>query len=301
MNETIMQNPSFAAEEKSSSFLGMRGWGTEFSAYVLLVLLITLGWLLRDSGLTTPDYGVGYWLGIVGGTLMLLLLLYPLRKRMKFLHKLGSTRSWFQLHVVLGLVGPLLILYHSNFKLGAFNSNVALYSMLLVAGSGIVGRHIYSRIHRNLGGHQLTLGELQRELSASLEKSHGLAKLMPEFAARIQAMSAQLRGHEITQSIGIARSLRWTLTHHFLRLSLLLTARRELRLAIANSAVVAADQKRLRRTVSRYVKDYTGLVGRVSQFAFYERLFALWHVFHLPTFFIMVLAALVHVLAVHMY
>lgn len=302
MNETVMQNPSFLADQdKSRGFLGLRGWGTEFSAYVLLTLLIVLGWLLRDHGLITPDYGVGYWLGIVGGALMLLLLLYPLRKRMKLLHRLGSTKSWFQLHVVLGLVGPLLILYHSNFKLGAFNSNVALYSMLLVAGSGVVGRHIYARIHRNLGGHQLTLGELQKELSASMEKSHGLAKLMPEFANRIQAMSEQLRGHEITRSIGVGRSLRWTFTHHFLRLSLLLTARRELRAAIASSAVVAADQKRLRRTVAKYVKDHTNLVGRVSQFSFYERLFALWHVFHLPIFFIMVLAALVHVLAVHMY
>jgi hypothetical protein len=302
MNETVMRNPSFAAEErKSNNFLSLSGWGTEFSAYVLLTALIALGWLLRDRGLITPEHGVGYWLGIIGGTLMLLLLLYPLRKRMKILHRLGTTKSWFQLHVVLGLVGPLLILYHSNFQLGAFNSNVALYSMLLVAGSGIVGRHIYARIHRNLGGHQLTLNELQRELSASVEKSHGLAKLMPEFASRIQAMSAQLRGHEITRSIGIGRSLRWTFTHHFLRLSLLLTARRELRAASKASAVVAADQQRLRRTVSRYVRDYTSLVGRVSQFAFYERLFALWHVFHLPTFFIMVLAALVHVLAVHMY
>lgn len=302
MNETVMQNPSFLADEKSSRiFLGLRGWGTEFSAYVLLTLLIVLGWLLRDRNLITPDDGIGYWLGITGGTLMLLLLLYPLRKRMKLLHRLGTTRSWFQLHVVLGLLGPLLILYHSNFTLGAFNSNVSLYAMLLVAGSGIVGRHLYAHIHKNLGGHQLTLGELQRELSVSLEKSHGLAKLMPEFSGRIQAISAKLRGHEITQSIGIGRSLRWTFTHHFLRLSLLLTARRELRVAARTSAVIAADQKRLRRTVSRYVRDYTILVGRVSQFSFYERLFALWHVFHLPIFFIMVLAALVHVLAVHMY
>ena len=43
------------------------------------------------------------------------------------------------------------------------------------------------------------------------------------------------------------------------------------------------------------------MAGRVAQFSFYERLFALWHVFHLPIFFMMVISALVHVLAVHMY
>jgi len=91
-----MQNPAFLAEQQTpGTFLGVRGWGTEFSAYLLLTLLIVLGWLLRDLDLITPDNGVGYWLGIIGGTLMLLLLLYPLRKRMKLLHRLGTPGAGF--------------------------------------------------------------------------------------------------------------------------------------------------------------------------------------------------------------
>lgn len=302
MNETVMQNPAFANEEKTSTgFLLLKGWGTEASAYVLLTLLVMLGWLVRDSEFISPKDGTGYWLGITGGTLMLLLLLYPLRKRMKLLRRLGTTTHWFQIHVVLGLVGPLLILYHCNFQIGSINSRVALYCMLAVAGSGIIGRHFYARIHRGLDGHRSTMRELQLELATSVEKNHGLAKLMPDLARKLDHMSDQLRGHQITQSIGIGRSLRWTFTHHFLRLSLVMTARRELRAAIASSETVAADQDRLRRSVSKYIRGYTSLVGQVSQFSFYERLFALWHVFHLPTFFIMVLAALFHVLAVHMY
>jgi cell division protein FtsL len=34
---------------------------------------------------------------------------------------------------------------------------------------------------------------------------------------------------------------------------------------------------------------------------FFERLFSLWHVLHLPLFFLMVMAALVHVWATHRY
>ena len=41
--------------------------------------------------------------------------------------------------------------------------------------------------------------------------------------------------------------------------------------------------------------------GRVAQFSLYERLFALWHILHLPIFFLMVLSALVHIFAVHVY
>lgn len=302
MNETVMQNPAFVTERQvSSNFPTLKGWGTEFSAYVLLTLLIVFGWLVRDRDLISPKEGAGYWLGIIGGTLMLLLLLYPLRKRVKLFRRIGSTKQWFLAHVILGLIGPLLVLYHANFQLGSFNSRVALYCMLLVAGSGIIGRHFYARIHRGLDGHKATMKELQKELAESVDQSRGLAKIVPRVVGRLHELTIHLQGDQVSGSVGVRRSLRWTFTHHFMRLSLLLTARRELRAAVASRTIVAADEQRLNRAVSRYIRKYTRLAGRVSQLSFYERLFAIWHVFHLPTFFIMVLAALFHVLAVHMY
>ena len=59
------------------------------------------------------------------------------------------------------MVGPILVLFHANFSLGATNSNVALISMLLVAGSGVVGRYIYTRLHARLEGHEDTLEQLK--------------------------------------------------------------------------------------------------------------------------------------------
>jgi hypothetical protein len=302
MAENVMRRPIAAATtENDRQSEARRILYGELRAYVLIALFVVAGWLLRDLELITPEHGVGYWLGIIGGVLMLSLLFYPLRKKIRFLHRMGTTRSWFRLHMILGLVGPLLILYHCNFELGSFNSRVALYCMLLVAGSGIVGRHFYAAIHRGLYGRKLTLSELQTELSASTSKSHGLAKLMPRLVARLDKMTAELLGDQVTHSLGIGRSIRWTFTHRLVRWSLLWTARRELRVAAVVSEVVARDRKRLYRSTARYIRDYTKLMGRVAQFTFYERLFAVWHVLHLPIFFVMVLSALVHVLAVHMY
>lgn len=290
--------PQRTAEQQDDSRSTLRG---ELRAYALIGVFLIAGWLLRDQNLVNPEHGTGYWLGIIGGSLMLSLLLYPLRKKVRFLHRLGSTRQWFRMHMILGLVGPLMVLYHCNFKLGSFNSRVALYCMLLVAISGIVGRHFYAAIHRGLYGRKLTLGDLQRELSNSAERSHGLATLMPRLVARLDQLCEELQGNKVTNSLGIRRSLRWLLTHHFVRLSLSWTARRELRLAAVRFEVVARDQKRLKRTTSRFIRDYTKLMTRVAKFTVYERLFAIWHVLHLPIFFVMVLSALVHVLAVHMY
>ena len=302
MNETVMQATaavgSVAIEthrkpEKRRSN-SVRG-------YSLVILTICFGWVLRERELIDPAAGLGYWLGIIGGSMMLVLLLYPLRKRIRVLRLLGPTSHWFRIHMFLGVLGPLLILYHCNFQLGSFNSKVALYCMLLVAGSGVIGRHFYARIHRGLYGRKTSLAELQSDLTASLEKSHGLAALTPQLVSKLERMSSELQGDAITRTLGVGRSLQWMIKKYVVRISLILTARRELRAQAMTSTVVQQDHKRLRKAASKYVSDYVGLMGRIAQFSFYERLFSLWHVFHLPLFFIMVLTALLHVLAVHMY
>ena len=302
MTETVIKRPIAAkqqtADRQDDAASTLRG---ELRAYALIGVFVLAGWLVRDLHLVNPQQGTGYWLGIIGGSLMLSLLLYPLRKKIRFLHKLGSTRRWFRMHMILGLVGPLLVLYHCNFQLGSFNSRVALYCMLLVALSGIVGRHFYAAIHRGLYGRKLTLAELQKDLARSAEKSHGLATLMPRLVKRLDELCNELQGDKVTNSLGIGRSLKWLVSQPFIRLSLLWTARRELNLAAVRFEVVARDRKRLKRTTSRFVGDYTRLMTRVAKFTVYERLFAIWHLLHLPIFFVMVLSALVHVLAVHMY
>ena len=302
MNEAVASSSlaTQSAVAKASTACESRKSG-DLRTYLLLGLLVVLGWTLREFDWITPEEGLGYWLGITGASLMGTLLLYPLRKRFRILHAIGPTRHWFRLHMAFGLVGPLLILYHCNFQLGSFNSRVSLYCMLLVAGSGIVGKHFYAAIHRGLYGRKTTLAELQKELADSVEKSHGLVRFMPELVTRLEELSQTFQGDRITRSIGVRRSLRWTFTHNLTRLSLWRTAHRELRLAAQQSEIVARDYKRLARIASRYIRDYTRLTGRVAQFSFYERLFALWHILHLPIFFMMVLSVIFHILAVHMY
>jgi len=115
---------------------------------IVVAVVIVWGMHARLERYITPQRGIGYWLGITGGSMMLLLLMYSARKRVSWLRWMGSIPAWFEFHMVLGVVGPLLILFHSNFSLGATNSNVALICMLLVAGSGVVGRYIYTRLMR---------------------------------------------------------------------------------------------------------------------------------------------------------
>ena len=292
----------------SSSGYRLRLFGTRenrqssaFYGYSLTTIALGIGWLLRDRNLVSPGDGLGYWLGIFGGSMMLVLLLYPLRKRIRMLRFLGRTALWFKAHMILGVLGPVLVLYHSNFNLGSFNSKVALYCMLLVAGSGVIGRHIYAHIHSGLYGGKASLDGLRKELASSLEKNDGIASLLPKFAAKLDALTATVQGCSITGSFSARSSFMWTFRQYTTHFSVWWTARSELQERAAASPAIAQNRRKLQRASSLYIRRYIRQVGRVAQFTLYERMFSLWHVLHMPLFFMMVVSALFHVLAVHMY
>ena len=118
--------------------------------FLMIAALIAGGWIFKDQLTIEAEEGIGYWLGIAGVSCVGLLLLYPVRKRIPGLRFIGSVPAWFHLHMALGLVAPTLILYHAGFRTGSVNAAVALVSMLVVAGSGLLGRMLYVRIHRTL-------------------------------------------------------------------------------------------------------------------------------------------------------
>ena len=51
----------------------------------------------------------------------------------------------------------------------------------------------------------------------------------------------------------------------------------------------------------RIVVGHLASVMRVALFAAWERVFALWHVAHVPFVYLLVISAVVHVIAVHAY
>ncbi len=207
--------------------------GSSVFSAVCLILLIA-GWSAQTERYISPKRGMGYALGIIGGSLMLLLLLYSLRKRWSWLRFLGPTPSWFRAHMVLGILGPLCILYHSNFSTGATNSNVALFCMLTVAGSGLVGRYIYAHIHHGLYGRKLQLDEL-RARADSLHAGSGTISFLPELGARLDGAEQRLLragprlallGFTKPTIVALARAFaRWRL-HAYIRRALRQSARR---------------------------------------------------------------------------
>jgi O-antigen/teichoic acid export membrane protein len=119
----------------------------EVIAVSVATVLLLMGWLLPLQRYLTPKEGLGYALGWAGAIMMTLLFTYSIKRRYRWawLEKTPSLSKWFNFHMVMGIYGPIAILYHCGYHLGATNSNMALWSMLVVFASGFVGKFLYQR------------------------------------------------------------------------------------------------------------------------------------------------------------
>jgi hypothetical protein len=272
-----------------------------FAAIILSLLAV---WVYYKAGQNQLDYkpgaGFGYYLGLVGGVMLLLMLLYPVRKHMKFTRNLGPVRYWFMLHMVFGISAPVLILFHTTFHVKSLNARVALYSMLLVAGSGIIGRFIYKRIHQGLYGRKLNLDELQASVNLNQRSSDRVTALVIS-ATAIDEKLQRFRDLAFETRIGIATRFWRFITFDWRRYRLTRHSHHELKLAIVHLAKAQGWDKREQhlhlQDAMKYVKRYLASVQRAAQFSAFERLFRLWHVLHSPFVWLLGVSGIVHVVA----
>ena len=251
-----------------------------------ILALLGLAWLVRNGDYYTASSDFGYYMGLVGALMMLLLLTYPLRKRVKWMRNWGATKHWFKFHMMLGIVGPLLVIFHCAFRLSSINAAVALFSMTLVALSGIVGRFVYRHIHQGLYGRRVTLKEVKTEVTNLHEK----------IAALPQSKLVMREVYAFEQyALKKEKSLFPTAWKFIAMPYVRYKASKK---CIHALSVLDRDKS---SPVGLLVANYLWEIERVSKFHTYERIFSLWHVLHIPLVYLLVATAIFHVLAVHMY
>lgn len=268
--------------------------------YIMVFIVIILGWKNREFSNLTPESGLGYWLGIIGGSLMLILLLYPLRKKIRFFNVFGKIKYWFKMHMLFGVLGPLAILFHANFSLGSTNSNVAFLSMAIVASSGLVGRYLYAKIHHGLYGRKANLKEFRESLK------HSRGKLGSHFSLTEQTVK-QIKKSErllLRKRNIILATLIWPII--FLRTAMI---KNSIRNSIHKTFLKMSEKKgwdktmvkSLSRDTNNEVQPYVDGLYEMYGFRIFEGLFSLWHFLHLPLFYMLIFTGILHVIVVHSY
>ena len=275
---------------------------------ILLVSLVTIGagaaflvtagsyyrlalWDRPDSpwhAALQPSGNVGHAFGWIGAGLMLVgVLLYSGRKRIRLMRGKGPMRTWLNLHIYLCLTGPFLIALHTANKLNGLGV-YSFWSMVVVAGSGIIGRWIYQQFPRTARGDTMTLDELKAEREAARERLAGEFGLAPAVLADIEAASERsVRRIRASAGLGL-RAVPLLLVEDVAR--------------PVHMARLKQRLRRERRLPRREADAVLSLIGRqanaarrVAFFDTFRRLFTYWHVIHLVFFAAMLVLLVLHV------
>lgn len=233
-----------------------------------------LFWTLKPGG----EMGILY--GMVGSLMMVLMLLYSLRKRVRAFKRLGPLRHWLDLHIFLGVVGPTLIVLHTSFKAEGLVA-LSFWSMVVVAASGVAGRYFYGQIPRTRAGDELSLAEaaaLDEELTRRLRQHF---RLPPQALEGLQELTA--RGLDRTRSLPVflLRAAFDAVAFHFR----LWRFRRQLK----------GVPPTLARSFVRTLRQKAYLGRRILLWERLHRIFHYWHILHKPFAIIMYLFMLVHI------
>ena len=262
--------------------------------FALIIYYLVDGWSYYSAPLTDrprldahinlkPGGIRGHGLGMIGTFMMLLLLLYSLRKRFSVFRNLGAISRWLDLHIFMGIMGPLLIILHSSFKLNGIVS-ISFWSMIAVALSGVLGRYIYAQIPRGIRGNELGLQEVEgidQQLSETLIKRF---KLDDYQIKRLQSLSMK----RVSEKRSLLRILLTILTQdmfYFLQ-------RPFQRYRIKK--IVRLSGKELKH-VQDLAHQKVVLKRRLELWQRIHHIFHNWHIIHKPFAVIMYLIMVVHV------
>jgi thioredoxin reductase/NAD-dependent dihydropyrimidine dehydrogenase PreA subunit len=112
----------------------------------------------------------GHGVGVAATIVMLSNFLLPLRKHWRRLKGRKPIKDWMTFHVFVGIMSPLVILFHSAFGSNNMVATLCYSSLICVVGTGLVGRFFFGLIPI-AGDHYLEMTELRsrmEQLRASL-------------------------------------------------------------------------------------------------------------------------------------
>jgi hypothetical protein len=226
---------------------------------------------------------LGHPLGWAGIAMLVLLLAYSLRKRVRWFQPLGALGKWLSAHVFLGLMGPLLITFHSGFKVGG-RVSISYWSMIITMVSGIFGRYIYVQIPSSVIGGRQSLAALAAE---SDELDRDIRQLLGPTAEEVL-------GHEDSWKQGIVgwQAIGGLFLDDLRRPWLRWRLARKLR---SDSSLPRALSRREIRQITGLIERQHLLHRRQLAAESMEQIFHYWHVLHRPFVYIMFLIAAVHV------
>ncbi len=231
-----------------------------------------------------PGGIIGHGLGIIGSVLMIILFLYSARKRFRFMMNLGNIRYWLNYHIWMGVTGPLLVIFHTTFKIHGIIA-ISFWSMIAVALSGVLGRYVYLQIPRSLSGDELSPADINRTEGALLHQ------LKEEYGVSDDTIRS------ITKMVGIGESEHsstWNVIWRWLvsDFTLPFTLSRIKRTLCDKDGCEISQVGQIIKLVRRLVI----LKRRIAFLKQAHNILHYWHIIHKPFAIVMIIIMIVHVI-----
>ncbi len=233
---------------------------------------------LRPAG----SHGLAF--GIIGSSMMILMLVYTFRKRTGLFGRRIPLRPFLDFHIFMGVFGPLMIILHTSFKVQGLVA-IAFWSMVAVALSGYFGRYLYQQVPRNIEDRELSLKEIDRVVFESSEQLKYKWNLSQDTIERINQAFDEAYSIKAEGTFGAVLSM-------FIS-------------DLKRPWIKAGLKRCLRKIVSLPGSEFVNLfdlasrrammVRRLTVLGKVLRLFHYWHVIHKPFAIIMYIIMGVHI------
>ena len=220
---------------------------------------------------------------------MTIMLLYSVRKWIRFLAFMGSNAFWMRFHMVCGLLGPLFILLHGGMHLPQGFIAIGFWCMILVSFSGFFGRYLFGYFPAVAGDLKLDLAQAQKRLTELR------AQLVADTEGANAVPGAQpVRSAQIAEAVRLARELNFE-PRSLGELTVLdgdVRRRIDLiRIMLYRSGMPADARKRAEKTLVEQLLLRRSMAG----FDVARRLLRYWSLFHQPLAIAMYLIVTVHI------
>jgi hypothetical protein len=236
-----------------------------------------------DHNLLKPSGMLGHGFGIIGTLMMIIGVgVYMIRKRYRKLFNIGYLKHWLEFHIFLCSVGPVLVLYHTAFKFGGLVS-VSFWSMVLVVLSGVVGRFIYLQIPRSIEGQELSINELN---SMKEKLALRIRSVLSEDIATLAGFE-RISSSDRYKSFKLSTSIGFFIRDYFSTKQLMRLFRQRMKLLGLN--------KTEREELIVAAKSELVIARRIALLRTFQKLFHMWHIFHLPFAIAMFVIMVIHV------
>ena len=223
--------------------------------------------------------------GIAGAGMLLLVYLYPLRRKWSWLSQRTKPRHWLDYHNLMGLAAAIVIAFHAAFKLRGV-AGLAWWSMIALVVSGVVGRYLFAKLPSRSGEVEASLNEMERVREGLMAQVTSLNAVTRKELKRLLVLPSADEVQRLTlpQALWLVMALdvrQWTAIWRLRR-----------------SAAAQLNHRWDLRAILPVVRRQTALSKEMLFLAKSRQLFRLWHMVHRPFAYALAILTVWHVFVV---